>query len=103
MKRLKVLAKKQGFVLKRCVYDPRKQTQIISEAIDKALQQRPKPPETREDVTRFHINGAKYILEIAQIVGARRAYLKGGSPSCDREGVTGELLKRAGIKVVRVP
>jgi hypothetical protein len=25
------------------------------------------------------------------------------SPSCDREGVTGELLRRAGIKVVRVP
>lgn len=60
-------------------------------------------PETREDVTRFHINGAKYTLEIAQIVGARRAYLKGGSPSCDREGVTGEMLKRNGIKVVRVP
>jgi len=60
-------------------------------------------PETREDVTRFHINGAKYTLEIAQIVGARRAYLKSGSPSCDKEGVTGEMLKRSGIKVVRVP
>jgi uncharacterized protein YbbK (DUF523 family) len=60
-------------------------------------------PETGKDVTRFHVNGAKYALEIAEIVGARRAYLKGGSPSCDREGVTGELLKRNGIKVVRVP
>ena len=60
-------------------------------------------PETGEDVTKFHINGARYTLEIAKIVGARRAYLKGGSPSCDREGVTGELLKRAGIKVIRVP
>lgn len=57
-------------------------------------------PETGEDVTVFHIKGAKYTLEIAKIVGARRAYLKGGSPSCDREGVTGELLKRAGIKVI---
>ena len=60
-------------------------------------------PETGKDVTQFHINGAKYTLEIAKIVGARRAYLKGGSPSCDREGVTGEILKRNGIKVVRVP
>ena len=60
-------------------------------------------PETGKDVTQFHVNGAKYTLEIAKIVGARRAYLKSGSPSCDKEGVTGELLKRAHIKVVRVP
>jgi uncharacterized protein YbbK (DUF523 family) len=60
-------------------------------------------PETEKDVTRFHVNGARYTLEIAKIVGARRAYLKAGSPSCDREGVTGELLKRAGIKTIRVP
>jgi uncharacterized protein YbbK (DUF523 family) len=60
-------------------------------------------PETGKDVTKFHVDGAKYTLEIARIVGARRAYLKGGSPSCDKEGVTGELLKRNDIKVVRVP
>lgn len=60
-------------------------------------------PETGRDVTRFHVNGARYTLEIANIVGARRAYLKGGSPSCDREGVIGEILKRAGVKVIRVP
>jgi len=59
-------------------------------------------PETGCDVTGFYIDGAKYTLEIAQIVGARRAYLKGGSPSCDREAVTGEVLRRAGIKVIRV-
>jgi len=41
-------------------------------------------PETGEDVTNFHVNGAQYALEIAEIIGARRAYLKGGSPSCDR-------------------
>lgn len=41
-------------------------------------------PETGDDVTQHYINGARYTLEIAQIVGARRAYLKGGSPSCDR-------------------
>jgi len=60
-------------------------------------------PETGEDVTRFHINGAKYTLEIAKIIGASRAYLKSGSPSCDREGVTGETLRRSGIKVIAVP
>jgi len=60
-------------------------------------------PKTGQDVTKFHVNGAKYTLEIAKIVGVRRAYLKGGSPSCDIEGVTGEILKRGGIKVIRVP
>ncbi|MFC1677760.1 DUF523 domain-containing protein [Planctomycetota bacterium] len=60
-------------------------------------------PENGQDVTRFHVNGAKYTLEIAEIVGAKRAYLKGGSPSCDKEAVAGEVLKRGGIKVIRVP
>jgi uncharacterized protein YbbK (DUF523 family) len=60
-------------------------------------------PETGEDVTRFYLNGADYTLEIAEIIGARRAYLKSGSPSCDRDGVTGEKLKRAGMTVIRVP
>lgn len=60
-------------------------------------------PQTKQDVTHFHVNGARYTLEIAKIVGAQRAYLKGGSPSCDREGVTGEILKRSDIKVIRVP
>jgi uncharacterized protein YbbK (DUF523 family) len=60
-------------------------------------------PQTKQDVTRFHVNGARYTLEIAKIVGAQRAYLKGGSPSCDKEGVTGEILKRGGVKVIRVP
>ena len=59
-------------------------------------------PETGEDATAFHVNGANYVLEIARIVGAKQAYLKGGSPSCDRDGVTGEVLRRAGIRVVRV-
>jgi len=58
--------------------------------------------ETGEDVTDYHVKGADYTLEIAQIVGAGRAYLKSWSPSCNRDGVTGEVLKRAGIKVIRV-
>jgi len=58
---------------------------------------------TGRDLTDFHVSGARYTLEIAETIGARRAYLKAGSPSCDREGVTGELLRRAGIEIVRVP
>ena len=59
-------------------------------------------PETGRDVTAQHVAGAIYALEIAQIVGARRAYLKGGSPSCDRDGVAGETLRRNGIRVIRI-
>jgi uncharacterized protein YbbK (DUF523 family) len=60
-------------------------------------------PETGQDITRFHINGARYALEIAKIVGAKKAYLKGGSPSCDKDGVTGEVLRRRGVKIICVP
>jgi len=59
-------------------------------------------PETGEDVTEYHVKGSQYVLEIAEIVGAKRAYLKGGSPTCDRDGVTGETLRRSGIRVIRV-
>jgi uncharacterized protein YbbK (DUF523 family) len=59
-------------------------------------------PETGDDVTEFYVNGAHYTLEIAKVIGAIRAYLKGGSPACDRSGVTGEVLARGGIKVIRV-
>ena len=59
-------------------------------------------PETGEDVTRCHVRGAEYTLEIAQIVGANRAYLKSGSPSCDRDAVAGEILHRGGVRVIRV-
>lgn len=59
-------------------------------------------PETGCDVTKFYINGANYTLEMARIVGACQAYLKGGSPACDAKGVTGEFLSRAGIKVIRI-
>lgn len=58
--------------------------------------------ETGQDVTQHHIDGATYVLEIARIIGARRAYLKGGSPSCDREGVAGEVLRRGGKGITRL-
>ena len=59
-------------------------------------------PKTGEDVTDFHIRGGEYVLEIVLIVGAKRAYLKGGSPSCDKDGIVGEILRRGGINVTRI-
>ena len=58
--------------------------------------------ETGEDVTDFHVRGGEYALEIAQIIGAKRVYLKGGSPSCNKDGIVGEILRRGGVNVVRV-
>ena len=59
--------------------------------------------ETGEDSTDAGVQGSQYVLEIAQLIGARRAYLKGGSPCCNRDGITGEILRRSGITVIRVP
>ncbi len=59
-------------------------------------------PETGEDMTEFHVKGSYITLEIAQQIGARRAYMKSGSPTCDKNGVTGEVLRRGGIQVIRV-
>jgi len=64
--------------------------------------QNQRDPPRHGRVTDFHVNGARYALEIAKIVGAGRAYLKGGGSSCDRQGVTGEVLTRGGIEVIRV-
>ncbi len=58
---------------------------------------------TGEDLTERCVNGSKYVLEIAIIIGASWAYLKRGSPCCDHAGITGELLSRGGIQVVSVP
>lgn len=58
-------------------------------------------PETVRDITRFYINGADYTLEIAQVLGARRVHLKGGSPSCDHAAVTGEILRRVASRTPR--
>ena len=71
-----------------------------ADVLDKGL--RLIAPETGEDVTAFHVRGGEFSLEIAQIIGAKRAYLKGGSPSCDKDGIVGEILRRGGIHVVRV-
>jgi uncharacterized protein YbbK (DUF523 family) len=58
---------------------------------------------TGEDLTGRSMAGSEYVLEIARIIGARRAYLKAGSPCCDRDGITDEILRRGGMEVVRVP
>ncbi len=54
--------------------------------------------ETGRNITRLLINRAGYKLEVTKVVDSCRAYLKMGSLSCEREGVTGELLKRNCIK-----
>ncbi|MFO7958694.1 MAG: DUF523 domain-containing protein [Candidatus Brocadiia bacterium] len=59
-------------------------------------------PNTGEDLTQAHLDGAEHTLDIARIVGVRRAYMKSGSPSCDREGIAGEVLSRGGVKVIRI-
>jgi len=53
-------------------------------------------------MTEFHVRGSEITLEVARLVGARRAYMKSGSPTCDKDGVTGEVLRRGGVQVVRV-
>jgi uncharacterized protein YbbK (DUF523 family) len=64
-----------------------------------------------EDVTAAFLKGAREALRTCKEVGARRAYLKEGSPSCGVErthvsgkavpgrGLTAELLARAGVTV----
>ncbi|NPB04946.1 MAG: DUF523 domain-containing protein [Aquificae bacterium] len=54
---------------------------------------------TRRDVTAFFRAGALKALEKAKRAGVKRAFLKSKSPSCGEEGLTAELLKKAGVKV----
>jgi len=64
------------------------------------------------DITEQFIKGAKQVLQIALLIGAKKAILKDGSPSCGVNfikrkgvivkgmGVTTTLLKNNGIKVI---
>ena len=55
------------------------------------------------DVTSHFLLGARQCLAIARAQDIRRAYLKGGSPSCGltpRIGVTAALLRQHGIEVI---
>lgn len=67
--------------------------------------------ENGNDNTELFIKGAEETLRIAELFGVKKAYLKAGSPSCgcgekgvttEADGVATALLKRNGIKVVRV-
>lgn len=53
------------------------------------------------DVTRQFLEGARQVLELAQVQSVTRVLLKSRSPSCgvDRLGVTAALLTRHGIAV----
>jgi len=52
------------------------------------------------DVTASFVRGAEAVLKVARISGAKEAYLKARSPSCDEGfGVTAALLKKNGISV----
>jgi uncharacterized protein YbbK (DUF523 family) len=58
------------------------------------------------DVTENFLFGARQCLAVAQAQDIRRAYLKGGSPSCgltSRPGVTAALFLQHGIEVIEYP
>ena len=55
-----------------------------------------------QDVSKYFIKGAKIALQIAHIYGCKKAFLCKGSPSCDKTGFTGELLRKAGIEVINL-
>jgi len=72
----------------------------------------PRPPTRRQgeklicdgiDVTAAFELGAEIALERARDVGATKAYLVDGSPSCDKQrGVAARLLAKHGITVIAV-
>jgi len=52
-----------------------------------------------KDYTNFYLNGAKKALKIAKMLGVKKAYLKNGSPSCGKQGITRKLFEKNDIKV----
>jgi len=70
--------------------------------------------EAGEDVTPNFIKGAQETLKIAQVVNAKKAYLKENSPSCGVNhikrkgnlingiGVTAYLLKKEGVEIISI-
>ena len=55
------------------------------------------------DVTENFLRGAREALGLAQAYGARKAYLKTGSPSCGPGlGVTAAFLERSGVELIPV-
>lgn len=58
--------------------------------------------EKGEDLTRNFLIGAREVLKITKMFGAKKAYLKSNSPSCGASGITAQKLKKVGIKVIWV-
>jgi uncharacterized protein YbbK (DUF523 family) len=56
--------------------------------------------ENGADRTESFVRGAEETLALARALGARRAILKSGSPSCDAgSGVAAACLREAGIEI----
>ena len=55
-----------------------------------------------KEYTREYNKGAKIALEIARLYDAKKAYLKKGSPSCGKGGITRRLFEKNGIRVCQV-
>lgn len=52
-----------------------------------------------EDITKKFISGGMKVLRLCRKHRIKEAYLKSGSPSCGKDGVTSALLKKYNIKV----
>ncbi len=53
-----------------------------------------------KDVTANFVRGARAVLRVATFTGAKEAFLKNRSPSCDvSSGVTALLLRKHGIRL----
>lgn len=55
-----------------------------------------------KDYTEYYERGAKLALKIAKMYGVKKAYLKKGSPSCGKGGITRKLFEENGIKVYQI-
>lgn len=55
--------------------------------------------EDGEDVTPYLIRGAKICAGLVKLFNIKEAYLKSKSPSCGKEGITTQMLKKSKIKI----
>lgn len=55
-----------------------------------------------KDYTDAYEKGARFVLHVAKKLGATKAYLKKGSPSCGKNGVCRKLLEKEGFNVCQI-
>ena len=55
-----------------------------------------------KDYTKEYKTGSEWALKIVKMYGIKKAYMKKGSPSCGKNGITRKLLEKNGIKVYQV-